>query len=81
MDMALLLASSHDTKSLTKALRLRSVVVPRPLTWYSELHRGAQPRYLFLGILIGVAPIVATGTESHVNGRGSTIGARHDTKS
>ena len=27
--------------------RLRRIVVPRPLTWYSELHRGAQPRYLF----------------------------------
>ena len=49
------------------------------MTWYSELHRGAQPRYLFLGVLIGVAPIVATRTESYVNGHGYTIGARHDT--
>ena len=32
-----------------------------------------------LGVLIGVAPDVATSTESHVNGHGSTIGARHDT--
>ena len=40
------------------------------------LHRGAQPRYLFVGVLIGVAPDVATRTESHVNGHGSTIGAQ-----
>ena len=33
----------------------------------------------FVGVLIGVAPDVATSTESHVNGHGSTIGARHDT--
>ena len=61
--------------------RLRRIVVPRPLTWYSVLHRGVQPRYLFLGVLVGVASDVATSTESHVNGHGSTIGARHDTKS
>ena len=30
----------------------------------------------FVGVLIGVAPIVATSTESHVNGHGSTIGAQ-----
>ena len=30
----------------------------------------------FVGVLIGVAPIVATSTESHVNGRGTTIGVQ-----
>ena len=30
----------------------------------------------FLGVLIGVAPDVATRTESHVNGHGSTIGVQ-----
>ena len=43
--------------------------------------RGASRDAYFVGVLIGVAPDVATSTESHVNGHGSTIGARHDTKS
>ena len=41
--------------------------------------RGASRDAYFVGVLIGVAPDVATRTESHVNGHGSTIGARHDT--
>ena len=67
-------------KSVKKG-KWRRVVVPCPLTWYSELHRGASRDAYFVGVLIGVAPDVATSTESHVNGHGSTIGARHDTKS
>ena len=43
--------------------------------------RGASRDAYFVGVLKGVAPDVATSTESHVNGRGTTIGARHDTKS
>ena len=43
--------------------------------------RDASRDAYFVGVLIGVAPDVATSTESHVNGHGSTIGARHDTKS
>ena len=30
----------------------------------------------FVGVLIGVAPDVATSSESHVNGRGTTIGVQ-----
>ena len=40
--------------------------------------RGASRDAYFVGVLIGVAPDVATSTESHVNGHGTTIGARHE---